>query len=1809
MSDELNAEDALGGSYDVLRNRLEEQSRQLGQAAQALNSERQTLFGASNFEQKESVLLRTKNNCIPIDIVNLNGKLLFGYNVFLGMQQEHPIEDTFALHSIEFTAQGTNIEHVVENEQLNFLHGSTFAMDFSNLHRYNKDAQLIHLHTQPGRFLAVFQTSMDRSSHKVFRWQYDLGSSLQYMDDFGDEDYQSPHSHDFDWIATGPEKYHRGLHPHVNILDSIFVEMVGGDLTIKIEDNTEDGSGIYSEPVVDSNQSLDDGRIFYVQVGKLILLKMIPYREEPRYLVFNTINHEVTRLDAIGQSCLSLPEDQGIIVPGGFVLAQGGSKTFDNDIADLVFQGKIDAPNGEDVLYIYWRKRDGHYLLFSYNIVNKEVNYRIECHGYSFFDDGHLIYFKAKSDEPQKVHKMDVWRTPYMSNEMSLASSLEQTSYLGRLGNPELVRAVSDALSIQRLIGTERPTSALFHDISKSCTRMIDTYPWLAKDEAFKIKGILQEIRRASDAIVDEFLKVQQQQKQARIDLQEAQERSHILLKDIRPERYRSIEEFTSAMFKLDQHRAYLRSKEEVKFIDKETLAKIIEQSDTHLNMVCQRCADFLQQPDSLTPLTHQLEAIQKEIPNINSSKTAQPIASKLDDLLEGVMVLVNTLDRLEIDDHEKQLQIGQAITTVQSLATKVKQALNVKAEGIKLHESQAQFASKLQLFELSLETATTRINTPEEADEEITRLFGMLDDLESRFGEITVFAEQIDEKREMVQSAIFAIKQNLLEQRQQRVSRLFDNAVKIIEGLRSKTFTDSGELRNFFATDRRVERARKLADQIAELLDSVRSEEIRSNLKACEQDAMRKLRDASELFVGDNLLQFGKHQFAVNTTPFELTLAPYKDSVALHITGTDFHEIIEDPDFLDTKKFWNQLLPSENETVYRCEYLAASLLFETEQTVGSNALEERHLNNSLLTWIQEKMAIRSDEGYARGIHDEDTCKILETLITLKKSAGALEYPSILRSLSVLWWENFEDCTAKKRWQKQAQSYQKMKSVFGQNQNSQLGKILTQHVVDFMDLLGLNLGKKYSHFSAIGLYLIEMLANSPTQFVLHTQAFELAKDFKNTLSKKALWFDFEQAIKELQGDISAQFFLVMDWLNAFIHTEKRNDEAVVIETITHLLTPPSIWKVHTVNTTMTITGLQGNHPTVLDGKCTLSLDDFLFKMHHFMDIEVPAYRAYRQKRVEIIQKANQRLRLQEMRPRVLTSFVRNKLINDVYLHVIGDNLATQMGASGDKKRTDLMGMLLLISPPGYGKTTLMEYVASRLGLAFVKVNGPSLGHEVVSLDPAQAPNATARQEVEKINLAFEMANNVMLYLDDIQHTHPELLQKFISLCDGQRRVEGVWKGKTRTYDLRGKKFSVVMAGNPYTETGEKFRIPDMLANRADIYNLGDILSGKEHVFALSYIENALTSNSILAPLSTRDQKDIYKFAQMAEGMEIPLADLSHQYSKAQADEIVQTIQHFMRCRDVLLKVNAQYIFSAAQDDNLRNEPPFKLQGSYRNMNKLAEKLIPAMNIDEVEALITDHYRGESQTLTTGARSNLLKLDEMRNRLKDEELADWIRIKEEFLSQRRTGGSDDPAAKIVGGLHNLQDQIKKLHSGQQLDNLHQTLSLIPKQLQQLQQALPQILQGIPFPVQEWNFEKIQSMFQEIATSTTVQGVDKITAFLEKEQDIQKNHQIQEIIQQLENLSQALHTLGMLQNTPSAISSQKVDSANDHPTPLPTLSNDVHFIEMDEMIMMLHDLTFRIGRTVAKAKDVPQQSAVIDQIAKDIAVTIRQIRELK
>jgi len=458
-----------------------------------------------------------------------------------------------------------------------------------------------------------------------------------------------------------------------------------------------------------------------------------------------------------------------------------------------------------------------------------------------------------------------------------------------------------------------------------------------------------------------------------------------------------------------------------------------------------------------------------------------------------------------------------------------------------------------------------------------------------------------------------------------------------------------------------------------------------------------------------------------------------------------------------------------------------------------------------------------------------------------------------------------------------------------------------------------------------------------------------------------------------------------------------------------------------VSTKDLVKDLVGSHGLIDNGIYELSYTQFMSKLKHFDDCTVRDFMTFQDIKKDLVKTFKNDLRLEDFQPNVLTSFVRNKLIDDVYLPLVGDNLAKQMGVVGDDKRTDLMGLLLLVSPPGYGKTTLMEYIASRLGFILVKVNGPSLGHEVTSLDPAKASHSSAKEELRKLNLALKMGNNIMLYLDDIQHCHPEFLQKFISLCDGQRKIEGVYNGKGQTYDLRGKKIAVVMAGNPYTESGEKFKIPDMLANRADVYNLGDMLRENEEAFKLSYIENALTSNTVLSKLTNRNPADLYGLIKMAEGADRETVELSTSYSADELNEYISVLQKLSEVRDIVLKVNMAYIYSAAQADEYRSEPAFKLQGSYRNMNKIAEKVVSVMNDDELFAQITASYENDCQTLTSGAESNILKWKELVGCLSEDESLRYEEIKKIYNKNKLAKG-DDKLGQAVVVLSDLTENL-------------------------------------------------------------------------------------------------------------------------------------------------------------------------------------------
>jgi len=305
-----------------------------------------------------------------------------------------------------------------------------------------------------------------------------------------------------------------------------------------------------------------------------------------------------------------------------------------------------------------------------------------------------------------------------------------------------------------------------------------------------------------------------------------------------------------------------------------------------------------------------------------------------------------------------------------------------------------------------------------------------------------------------------------------------------------------------------------------------------------------------------------------------------------------------------------------------------------------------------------------------------------------------------------------------------------------------------------------------------------------------------------------------------------------------------------------------------------------------------------------------------------------------------------------------------------------------------------------------------------------ANNSATREELKKLNLAFEMGNNVMLYLDDIQHCNLEFLQKFISLADGTRKIEGIYNGKPKTYDLRSKKFCVIMAGNPYTESGDKFQIPDMLANRADIYNLGDIIGDTADLFKLSLIENALTSNPILHQLSSKYFDDLYPLIESVESGNPDGLELKGNHTKQEVQDYLAVLEKVVIIRNTVMAVNATYIKSAAMEDSYRVEPSFKLQGSYRDMSKLVAKVVPIMNDTELQTLLLSHYENESQTLTTAAEANLLKYKELTANITTNELERWNTIKETFVKNNKLKGfgNKNEMAQVLAQMMQFSDHL-------------------------------------------------------------------------------------------------------------------------------------------------------------------------------------------
>ena len=264
-----------------------------------LNDLRADVFGNIETVLLSTERVTTEHNCTPRDLVAIGNQFIFGYNVQFGLKSEIGLADVFSAYQFS--------DHAFHAQGLDLIGDERFVSDFHELYRFYKDTRFSRFFRSGPMVHMVFQVGKTPKDIKSFKWR--VGEDrLEYIDNRSEHEVKDPPQHEFRWVRTTRDQHHYGSHPHISIEDLVFVETVGGDLTIKVENNTDSGEGIYAEPVDNPDQTLDDAEIHYAVVGNLVLLKIRPYQElQDRFFVFNGKIQQAMRLDEIEHSCVMLP--------------------------------------------------------------------------------------------------------------------------------------------------------------------------------------------------------------------------------------------------------------------------------------------------------------------------------------------------------------------------------------------------------------------------------------------------------------------------------------------------------------------------------------------------------------------------------------------------------------------------------------------------------------------------------------------------------------------------------------------------------------------------------------------------------------------------------------------------------------------------------------------------------------------------------------------------------------------------------------------------------------------------------------------------------------------------------------------------------------------------------------------------------------------------------------------------------------------------------------------------------------------------------------------------------------------------------------------------------------------------------------------------------------------------------------------------------------------------------------------------------------------------------------------------------------
>ncbi|BDD03164.1 DNA repair ATPase [Aureibacter tunicatorum] len=1601
MSSTRNTSRSLDFStYEVLKQRLQQQTESLENKLQQLDASRKEAFGSFDMSLLESVGLELPEKSRLVDFTILGNLVMAGR--FNELRQENSkLEDIFSLYEYK---EGGKLELI----DLNIIDQSEFKRELFETLTNNAQVRFYRFVRKDHYVYFAFKSPGARNYFKVFKWLYENGE-MKYLGVNVKHELNLPEQQELNWKLISKEKLNAGDAPLLEMTDEEVTQLVG------------------NKPEA----------LLHAKLGNLVLIKFKSGYESYKYLIYHNRFKTVDAVESLQEACLILPNDQGVIFPKGFYLQSGDHESYDYPCKNLSYVKHILSKSGQDYLYVFYNDEEHVYILYHYNKVDQEVKASILCHAFSLFEDGKLCLYKKEDDSLKMKYALQLWSSPYVGADFQ--TQVNKDSFLYKIGNKEVINVITECKGLVKELHKPYDSKDDYKLLMNLTSAVINKFHWIEDERAFKLKDTLEMIKNASKSAIDEFDKVVDLKLNLVEVIGELENKVNDLSAELEAEAPKDIQEFVGylARFKSLQSEA-LRIKEHKDLIENmDALERISEALKLKVDELTQGVSEVLEGDSFLDKYEGMLAELEGEIGQSEKAFDIPKLEEKIIDLSDEVELLTELVGDLAVEDKSFIASVLQKLSTIYTKVSKLKTDIDIKKDKLSSKEGKEVFSAEFQLVEQSVAHRLNLSDTPEKCEVNLNKLLIKLDELEARFAHEDSFLDKLSEKREQLRSA-FEMKRNSLQENEaSKLLKKFETAERVLGVIsgRVDSLSSVEEVDAFFTSDPMIYKFEGLVNDLFEGDDYVKGESLMTRFQRIKEDRLRMIRDGEELYVKDGVINLGNYAFSVNPKSFKLSLVPKGDELFFHISGTNFYEKIEDETISEHKKFWGQRFISESDDILRAEYLAY-IVFEQlrshsfsvdDAVLGAeewSALSE----DDQLKSINDFMIQRYQEGYVKGVHDVDALRILNSLIGFCSKAELLRFSSSVRAGARYAWDVWLDKNRRQTLERQINGLSYVVKNFpGNDHFDQVKSELTHEVSSCY--LQTELFDQEDIEDATQ-YLYSELVKMDPSFVVDERASELLEGFLESLKEGSLEEQFRASFQHITNR-PFQYRILRAWLGA--HAEVNAKELLpFVEEASVLLLTRSSHKENILSVPLSemLEDFNSVHPLVDEGTYQLDFQDFFRKMSRYFIAGREQFEQFHERKNELMEEFNQFFNIESLSTDVLSTFVRNKLINDVYLPLIGANLAKQIGEHGDEKRTDRMGLLLLISPPGYGKTSLMEYLASRLGLAFVKIDGPSLGRDITSLDPETAHNAGAKEELLKLNTAFEMGDNVMMYIDDIQHCSSEFLQKFISLCDAQRKIEGKFKGKPKTYSFKNSKFCVVMAGNPFTENGKRFKVPEMLLNRADIYNLGDITAQSSKEFELSYLENSLVANKHTKSYASKLGDDFGKMILWAEG-KIDGFGLVEKFDPVEVEEMKEMLGKFVRVRNVLMKVNEAYIRSSKGDFDILEEPPFKLQGSYRDMQNIVERINPVMNVSEVDQMISSYYKRESMVLSEHAESSLLKVKEIMGVMTPEEREKWGIIKTKYAEFIESGGDKyhmghvlSQLGSITEGLDNIAGEIKR-----------------------------------------------------------------------------------------------------------------------------------------------------------------------------------------